>query len=302
MKVTWYKLALEGAKAYFHFSRAWLLSLGLRSDGSFALSDEERRASGLMSVIVAVHDSPQVTERCLHSLEAFGGDAEVVVVDDASKMEITRQILGDFCSRNGWKLIRHEKALGHSQSSEAGVQVSTRPYICLLNSDTVVTHRSWAAMARAFDLSPKIAAVGPSTSHTPGPQIVRRAKYCRYYWTDGQIGSFAEKYVANHAGEPVIDLLSASLGGFAFFVRRSVWNQVGGFDKNLPDYGNETEFCWRVKKAGFRVVWSKAAYIHHLGSQSYGRVLGFSAINKRCLEAEAYIQKNRDNKMQVERS
>ena len=106
------KLAPEWAKAYYRFCRAWLLSLGLRHNGSFSLSDEERRASGLMSVIVAVHDGPRVTERCLKSLEIFGGDVEVVVIDDASQMEITRQILNDFRSRNGWKFIKHEKAFG----------------------------------------------------------------------------------------------------------------------------------------------------------------------------------------------
>ena len=154
-------------------------------------------------------------------------------------------------------------------------------------------------MARAFDLSPEIAVVGPSTSHTAGPQIVRRALHCRHYWTDGQIGSFAEKYVAEHESEPVVDL--PSLGGFAFFVRRSVWDQIGGFDRNLPDYGNETDFCRRAKESGLRIVWSKGTYIHHLGGESYGRILGFSAINKRCLEAQSYIDRKWDDKMHVER-
>jgi GT2 family glycosyltransferase len=97
----------------------------------------------------------------------------------------------------------------------------------------------------------------------------------------------------------VVDL--PSLGGFAFFVRRTVWDQVGGFDKNLPDYGNETEFCWRLKKAGLRSVWSKGAYIHHFGSESYGRTLGFGTISSRCIEAESYIREKWVNKMPVEK-
>ena len=171
MKSILRKMAPESAKAYFRLGRAWWLSRGLSSNNTFKLSDEERRASKLMSVVIAVHDGPRVTGRCLKSLEEFGGDAEIIIIDDASKMEVTWEILNDFCSRNGWKLIKHEKAVGHSRASEAGAAISTRPYICLLNSDTVVTHRSWAAMARAFDLSPKIAIVGPSTSHTGGAAV-----------------------------------------------------------------------------------------------------------------------------------
>ena len=151
--------------------------------------------------------------------------------------------------RNHWKLIRNELASGHSRASEAGVAVSTKPFFCLLNSDAVVTPRSWLGIIRAFKVSEKIAVVGPSTSETPTPQCVRRAFYCRRHWSDEQIYLFAEKYVAKHQHEPIVDLPVA--GGFAFFMRRDVWDQLGGFDKNLTDYGNETELCRRLKRSRF---------------------------------------------------
>jgi GT2 family glycosyltransferase len=260
--------------------RAWLWSVNLRSHQAPLLSDGERQASAELSVIVPVHDSPDVTRRCLGSLERFGGEAEVIVVDDGSKLESTRRLLYDACSKNHWPLVRHPKAMGHSRASEAGALVSGRPYLCLLNSDTVVTPRSWLGVVRAFQGSGEVAVAGPSTSQTPTPQSVARALYCRQYWSDEQIWSYAERYVARHRQEPVVDL--PMVGGFAFFIRRAVWEQMGGFDRNLPDYGNETEFCGRVKKAGARIVWSKGSYIHHLGSESYGRTIGLEEIRKRC--------------------
>jgi GT2 family glycosyltransferase len=282
------QLTPEGVKVCYRFLRAWLLSAGLRSSGDFPLPNEERQASGAMSIIVAVHDAPAVTQRCLKSLENFSGKAEVIVVDDGSKLEPVKRMLDDFCSRNGWKLIRHDMALGHSRASEAGISVSMKPFVCLLNSDTVVTPHSWLGIARAFDDSPQIAVVGPSTSHTPTPQRVLRAYHCRHYWSDGQIWLFSEKYVAKHRQEPVVDL--PTIGGFAFFVRRTVWDELGGFDKNLHDYGNEKEFCRRLIQGGFRVVWTKASYIHHFGSESYGKTLGLATIRERCLKADSYIQ------------
>jgi GT2 family glycosyltransferase len=280
----------ENAKLLLRSLRAWGLSLNLSARGPFPQDQDEKRASASMSIVVAVHDSPEVTLRCLESLEVFGGDAEILVVDDGSKLELTRELLDKVCSRNGWRLIRHEKALGHSRASEAGVAVSTRPYICLLNSDTVVTQRSWLGILRAFDSAPNIAVVGPSTSHTAGPQVVERALHCCHYWSDEQIWGFAGRYVARHQDEPLVDLPDG-VGGFAFFVRRSVWDQLGGFDKALADYGNESEFCRRVTKAGLRIAWTKASYIHHLGGATYGRTVGAAEIRKRCLEATAYIQK-----------
>jgi GT2 family glycosyltransferase len=265
----------EWFKVYYRAARARMLSIGLQTHGSFLLTEAERCASERISVIVAVHDGLEVSRRCLNSLKAFGGGAEVVVVDDGSRQEEVRQLLNDCCTRNHWKLVRHETALGHSRASEAGVQVSTRPYTCLLNSDTVITPHSWLGIVRAFAADAKIAVSGPSTSHTVGPQCLRRALHCRRYWTDEQIWSFAEKYVARHQRDPLVDL--SMVGGFAFFVRRTVWDELQGFDKNLPDYGNETE--------------SKAGYIHHLGSETYGRTLGAGEIIKRCLESRAYINR-----------
>jgi GT2 family glycosyltransferase len=278
----------EWFREYYRAVRARTLSIGLRTDGSFSLTEAERRASEAISVIVAVHDAPEVTRRCLRSLERFGGHAEVIIVDDGSKLESVKHMVDDFCSRNGWKPVRHHAALGHSRASEAGVLVSTRPYVCLLNSDTVITPRSWLGMLRTFEADSKIAISGPSTSHTFGPQRVTRASHCRHYWSDEQIWCFAEKYVAQNRQEPLRDL--PMVGGFAFFVRRTVWDALQGFDKNLPDYGNETEFCQRVIRSGYRIVWSKAGYIHHLGGESYGRTLGFRKIRERCLEADLYIQ------------
>lgn len=279
----------ERIKSCYHSVRAWFLSLNLRSAGPFSSSQEEKCASASMSVVIAVHDAPEDTQRCLNSLEVFGGDAEVIIVDDGSKLQSLKDMLDDFCRRNSWRLLKYKQAVGHSRASEAGVAVSSRPYICLLNSDTILTPHSWLGILQAFEISPQVAVAGPATSHTASPQQVMRACHCRQYWSAEQISCFAEKYVARHRQEPVVDL--PFVGGFAFFVRRAIWDKMRGFDKSLPDYGNEKEFCRRAIQEKFRVVWSKASYIHHLGGMTYGRTLGSKTISERCLAADSYIQK-----------
>jgi hypothetical protein len=107
----------EKAKSFYRAIRARLLSIGLQPNGVLSLTDEERRASHQISIVVAVHDGLEVTRRCLSSLEKFSGGAEVVVVDDGSKLSDVRRMLDDFCGRNTWKLVRHEMALGHSRAS-----------------------------------------------------------------------------------------------------------------------------------------------------------------------------------------
>lgn len=69
---------------------------------------------------------------------------------------------------------------------------------------------------------------------------------------------------------PRTDAYGCGLGwGFALFIRRSLWEQAGGFDQRLPDYGNEMELCRRIAEEGYRLVWIRNSYIHHFGQQSY---------------------------------
>jgi len=282
-------LVPERLKSSLRLLRCKMLSLGLVARHNFSLSTDEGKASSSISIVIAVHDSPEVTSRCLKSLERFGGQSEIIIVDDGSKLEATQLLLDQTCLRNGWRLVRNAVVVGHSRASEAGVAVATRPYVCLLNSDTIVTPRSWLGVVRAFDESAEVAIVGPSTSQTVTPQVVQRAMYCRHYWSDEQIWCFAEKYAMKHQRDPVMDL--PRVGGFAIFIRRTIWDKTGGFDKHLPDYGNETEYCRRLNRLGLRVVWTKASYIHHLGSESYGRTLGLAEIRKRGLDADVYVEK-----------
>ncbi len=267
-------------------TRALLLSLGLSSKDDFVQPTEEASASARISIVIPVLDTPPLG-RCLASVERFAPRAEVILVDDGSVLPETQAVMQQFVSRNRWKLVRNEHPQGHSRASEAGARLATRQYLCLLNADTIVTPWSWQAAVEAFEADPRIAITGPTTSHAATPQCIERAELCRHYWSDAQVFDFGRKYVTGLARFPWVDL--PEVGGFAFFIRRDLWEQLGGFDPNLPDYGNEVELCRRVSKLGRRIVWTQNSYIHHLGNQTYSSAFGSHFISVRCRSALEYI-------------
>jgi len=277
------KYTPEPIRELYRRIRPRLLSVGLARYGKFEQPRDEIEASRDMSVIIPILDSPKFLIRCLRSLEMYAPHAEVILVDDGSTMQETLRILKDFHYRNNWLLIRHDKSVGHSRACEDGARFATRPYICLLNSDTVVTPWSWSAVKHAFETDPKIAVTGPSTSWAFTKQVVPRARHCRHYWNDCQIFGFAQKYVEAHKYSARVDL--PEISGFAFFIRREVWEKFGGFDENLPDYGNEAELCIRLSKSGWRLVWTQNSYIHHFGNLSYSDMK-----TPKVIFAQAYIR------------
>lgn len=277
----------EPIKERYRQVRAGLLSLGLSKSTVFPQSQAELRASGDISVIVPIHDAPELVARCLSSLIDYAGNAEIILVNDASELEQTTVLIRDFQRRSDCKVVNHEKSLGHSRSCESGAREATRKYLCFLNSDTVVTPHSWWAAKEAFDAEPSIAVTGPSTSWAWSKQTLLRAEYCRLYWTNEQIYAFALKYVSKLP--PRSWVFVPEVTGFALFIRRKLWDQLGGFDQNLSDYGNESELCRRLLRRGFRIVWTQNSYIHHFGQGSYSSK-GLKEIRKRRLEATKYIQ------------
>src|SRR5215467_14048000 len=152
--------------------RRTLFSRGLPVNAVFEQPLEHKLASASMSIIVPIHDAPEVTKRCLASLERYAAAAEVILVDDASKLSDTIDIIREFSRRNRWKVISNAQAVGHSAASAAGAGLATRPYLCLLNSDTVVTPWCWRPVAEAFETNAAIGVAGPSTSASDNEQTI----------------------------------------------------------------------------------------------------------------------------------
>ena len=276
-------------KKIYRDVRAKLLSIGLQGAAEFHQPIEEIQASKDFSIVMPVFDTPPLV-RCLSSVEHYAPHAEVIMVDDGSRMVQTKNALLQFAKRNQWTIIRNEEPLGHSRATEAGARLAKRPYLCLLNSDTVVTPWSWRSAQEAFEADEKIAITGPTTSHASTCQVVKRAEICRNYWSDSQVLAFAQKYVSSQPPRSWIDL--PDVGGFALFIRRDIWEDCGGFDPNLPHYGNEVELCKRIIKKGFRIVWTRNSYIHHLGGQSYSNAAyGAEFISANSESAQEYINR-----------
>src|ERR1017187_1595725 len=150
--------------------RSRLLSRGLPRHAVFAQPPEQSLASASMSIVVAIHDAPQVTLRCLASLQRYAPSSQVILVDDASRLAQTTDAIRDFSSRNGWQVISNREPRGHSAACAAGAVLATRPYLCLLNSDTVVTPWCWRPVAQAFESDASIGIAGPSTSFAGNDQ------------------------------------------------------------------------------------------------------------------------------------
>ncbi len=255
----------------FHIERSYalMLSAGLARRGHFAQCAAEREATRFLSVVVPVHNSLPFVRQCIASLEKYCGYAEVIVVDDGSTDPEIIPYLREATDRNAWALVPRSGPGGHSAACQDGAKFATRPIMCLLNADTVLTHRSWAACVDALRADPRVGAVGPSTSFAGTRQQVLRARRCRHFWTTSQLEGFAAHYVQRRAAKPYVQIPDW-LDGCALFVRQDSWTDVAGFRECRPHYGNDVDLSKKLLDAGYTLIWARTAYIHHFGGGSVG--------------------------------
>jgi GT2 family glycosyltransferase len=87
----------------------------------------------------------------------------------------------------------------------------------------------------------------------------------------------------DHARRRAVGMLS----GAAMLVRREVVEEVGGFDERFHMYGEDNEWCLRIKRAGWQLVFEPAAVVmHHGGASSLKR---WESLEKQRVQAEGYL-------------
>jgi len=215
---------------------------GLAIEGGGAIPNAE---SVSVDAVVPVHNAPELVRRSLESVLAHVGHrlSELVVVDDASDAP-TVALLASLADPK-LRVVRSERNLGYGGSVNLGVASCRAPLVLQLNSDVEARDDFLAPLLAALAANPKLAALNPAGN------TYRRYDLSRYARRGGCV-------VTNH------------LSGYAFLVRRSVFEAVGGFD---PEFGlgyfEDTDLSRRILRAGHWLGVHPDAALHHESHGSF---------------------------------
>jgi GT2 family glycosyltransferase len=223
-----------------------------------------------IGIVIVTHNSGKEIGACLDA--ALSSGADVVVVDNASSDNTIVEI-----ARRGARLISNPDNRGFAAAVNQGFAVLSSPYIVLLNPDAVI-QSELAPLRLACDL-PRAAAAGGKMMDSEGrPQIGFMAR--RLPTPAALIG---ELLLINRLwpGNPVnrqYRLLHLDPGspreveqpaGAFLMIRRSVWQELGGFDEKFaPLWFEDVDFCRRVIDRGYSIQYAPGAVVKHTGGHS----------------------------------
>ena len=224
----------------------------------------------------------QRTIRCLESVvNSDYPNFDVIVVDNGSTDDSCEEIdhwielrTENLKAKMSIRLVRSEMNLGYSGGNNLGIRAAlsqeTPEYVLLLNNDIVVSPDTISVLTRHAVDAKDFAFLGPKLLYLNTPSIVQ---------SKGMhiVGPFLDS-VSVAQGEvdesDVPGILDAdSVYGACMLVRVSHLKLVGGLDEVFFIYGEETDWCIRAKRLGFRVGCVPSTRVWH-EDQISGRKLG----------------------------
>lgn len=190
-----------------------------------------------------------------------------MVVDNASSDDTVEMIKARFPDV---EIIVNQKNLGYAAAVNRGVLSQTAGYYIISNSDVVYPPGSIDNIVKSLKEHPEYGVTGVQQVYAGGgwqrsfddmPGIVFSLKNVTFY---RQIVYF---FKARLWKKGIIDRKSKDVGyidGAMLAFRKEAYDAVGGWDEDYFFYTEEADFCYRLKKAGYRIVFNPAILITHL--------------------------------------
>ncbi len=233
-----------------------------------------------VAVVFVSYNTRELTLASVASaLDAEGVDTEVWVVDNASTDGSAAAVRTRFPDV---RLVTSPVNVGFGRGNNLALNSLDAPFVLLLNSDAVFADgRGLRRLVDELGRDGTLGVVGPRLQAPSGELEYSARAFPRAAWELARgIGvhrwmsrEIRERHLASefrdHARRGSTDWVT----GACMLLRGAAVKQVGGFDPAIFLYGEEMELCWRIRKAGWGVLFAPdVTVVHHRGAS--GGALG----------------------------
>ena len=217
-----------------------------------------------VSIIIPVYNQFDYTYQCIKSIIEHSDDIpyEIIIADDCST-DVTKQI-GKIISCVS--VVRNDVNLRFLYNCNKAAKKAKGQYILFLNNDTQVLEHWLTALVELIERAADIGMVGSKLVYPDG----RLQEAGGILWKDGSAwnyGNGADPSLPEYNYVKEVDYIS----GAAIMIRRSLWEEIGGFDERFaPAYCEDSDLAFEVRRRGYRVMFQPASVVVHFEGVSNG--------------------------------
>ena len=226
-----------------------------------------------VSIIIPTRDLSAFLETCLKSIfEKTAYDHfEVIVVDNGSREPETLDLFRRWKEKepSRFRVAPLPIPFNFPALINEGVRNAGGELVLLLNNDIEVVSQEWLSEMAAQALRPRVGAVGVKLLY-PDDTV----QHAGVVLGIGGIAGHSHKYSANdrpgYFDRLRITANCAAVTGACLMVKKSLFQEVGGFDEALSVAFNDVDFCIRLLKAGYYNLCLSHLTLYHHESQTRG--------------------------------
>jgi GT2 family glycosyltransferase len=222
-----------------------------------------------LSIIIVTWNTADTTLKCIQSIKKnlLNFNYEIIVVDNAS----TDDTLAKLKKESGLIVLENKVNLGFGAGNNIGAKIAKGEYLLFLNSDMELVDNKLIEMYKYLIENPDIGIIAPKFLNFDlteqgsvfPPQTCLNA--FREFW-------LGQKAYSKYTPKSNLPLEVFSLSGGAMMVKKSLFNQIGGWDKRYFMYFEDLELCRQVRKLGYKIYYfPECRFIHRHGAS--GKVL-----------------------------
>ena len=239
------------------------------------MEDINSDRSPLISIILVNYNGVDVIVDCLRSLQQFLHTIpyEIIVVDNASQDGSPDLIESNFPQV---QLLQEQKNWGFGVGNNLAAKVAKGEFLFLLNTDTQLTSDILPSLIRLMKEYPDVGIIGPkllnpdeSLQLSTAWKISIAGEYktlqqLKAYENPQHRAAVEQKFEAAQAVDIVV--------GAAFLIRKSLFDQLGGFDETFFMYFEESDLCQRARELGWKVLYTPEVSVIHIRGYSVDKV------------------------------
>lgn len=261
-----------------------------------------------VSIIIASYNTAHYLATCLRSIKETVPpdlDYEIVVVDNASD-DGTVEMLRD--THPDVALITNTSNVGFSAANNQGIRHSRGCLLLFLNPDTVIQPNAISTMVGFFEDTPDVGA-GTCRVELPNGQLDDGCHrgfptpWNALCYFSGVYKLFPRSklltgYTLGWKNLDVVHEIDALVGAF-MLVRPEAGEQIGWWDEDYFFYGEDLDFCFKLKEAGWKIMFVPKVSITHLKGAASGIKKRSAKLTTADRETKTRATKARFNAMRI---
>ncbi|MEY8847678.1 glycosyltransferase family 2 protein [Psychroserpens sp. XS_ASV72] len=225
-----------------------------------------------IAVVILNWNGKALLEQFLPSVLEYSKDAQIIVADNASTDDSVSFLEKNFPNVS---IIKNTSNDGYAKGYNDALKHIDADIFCLLNSDVEVTKNWLDPILKEFETHSDTVIIQPKI-------LDYKRKGCFEY--AGAAGGFIDKYGYPFCRGRVFNSIEKDNGqyndttsifwasGACFFIRKSTFESLNGFDENYFAHFEEIDLCWRAFNLGKTVKYVGSSTVYHVGGATLNAV------------------------------